>query len=254
MKIKLLGVIFLAVLLTFGLAFTSCGDGSELAPPKIPTKYAGTWDSGGFTCLVIKSNGTGTALYVGEDLPCTYVHSVTEDVDILTMIIDATHSTLGAIKGECAFKCSIDDGKLVLAEPLADAGGIAAQLAVYATVFSPYTRHVTSSTDEGTPITGIADIVGSWKATKGDFTGQVVFIINADGNGKTMLSATGVLDDCTWAVEGNKVTLEWDGTIYSLGIMSCTFDGSLKDGKLILANADGSPILSGYAAWGPFEK
>jgi hypothetical protein len=259
MKMKLLFTAMLAVLLAFGMTFVSCDDGSgDKDPPKIPSKYAGTWDSitglpaygipGPISMvLVINSDGSGTVLLSGSVVPCTYEYSKSEGIDKLKMIIQGV--------GECTYDCSIPSSNLILENPVPDAGGAA--LATYA-LMSPYSRYVPPPPIEGgTPITGFNDIIGSWKATNLGFAGQVVFVINADGSGQVMFSAdgtTGYLDDCTWGATGDKVTLTWGtGTAYE---MSCTFDGSLNEGgQLILAEPNpASSLLAGYCPWGPFDK
>jgi hypothetical protein len=254
MKMKLLFTAMLAVLLALGMTFVSCDDGSgDKDPPKIPTQFVGTWDSeaGGFTCLIINSDGTGE-VFLGTLISCNWVYS-SSGVDKLKMIIPNM--------GECTYDCSIVGGKLTLTNPIPDEAGAAigvGGLGVYSTMFSPYIKHIpTPPIEGGTPITGFNDIIGSWKATNLGFAGQVVFVINADGSGQVMFSSdgtTGYLSDCTWEATGDKVTLTWGtGTAYE---MSCTFDGSLNEGgQLILAKPNPeTSALAGYCPWGPFDK
>jgi len=239
MKTKLLFSAMLAVLLAFGLVFVSCddGSGSNIAPPKIPRVFTGEWGTP-TPLLVINANGTGTIFYNFDPVhACTYEHSKEGSVDKLTIIF--------ADGLECTYDVSINsDGNLLLANPTDSA------FEFYSNA-SPYPKYEAPDISGTIPV----ELVGSWKATNGDFSGMVVFVIN-NTNPQVLLSGTGTLSPCLWDSESTgKITLEWDGTSFGLGVLTCTFDYEIDgDGNLVLSNADGSAILAGYIPWGPFVK
>jgi hypothetical protein len=70
-----------------------------------------------------------------------------------------------------------------------------------------------------------------------------VFVINSDGTGKSVNTFTKDLDDCTWSVNGNKITLNSTG-------MTCTFDWVINDAKLSLSNpVPADSALAGYSTF-----
>ena len=126
----------LAVFLALGLT-VSCNNGLNGTDPVIPSMFVGTWDSiPGFGepipgMFVINANGTGTVNLNTVVTVCTFRYADTEDGDKIKMIIPDN--------GECVYDASIDgSGNLVLANPVPDAAGTTAMLAVYATMLSPY--------------------------------------------------------------------------------------------------------------------
>jgi hypothetical protein len=246
MKMKLLFTAMLAILLAFGMTFVSCDDGSgDKDPPKIPTIFAGTWDSplyGGFTCFVINGNGTGTVFYNLNITDCTFEYSKVGAVEKLKLIIPEV--------GGCTYDCSIVDGKLTILNPEPDNEASAA-LVVYSTTYGPYSRH------EAPPGGGDDDFVVPPAALTGTWGNSAVselFVINADGNGTTYNTVTFAADPCTWSVKDNKLKLHVEYPAYSL-VLECIFDYVITGGALNLSNPDpADSALAGYTAFCPLTK
>ena len=105
----------------------------------IPAKFVGTWDSIpglGFGSIpgvfVINANGTGKVIILGDIVDISIKYANVGSVEKLKMITP-NH-------GECEYDASIANNNLILANPVPDALGTTSQLAVYATMLSPYSK------------------------------------------------------------------------------------------------------------------
>ena len=236
MKKTLISII-LAALLVLGLVTVSCDNGTTSGSgPVIPVELQGVYKAGGYT-IRISANGSGSIC----GTPCTFSAAngvITIKMGAETVTVDYSVGTEG----------------ITFENIQAEAGVLLAVLTGFETN-SPVEKEI--PVQDAIP----AALVGTWAVVnavtdelvlfKPD-AGDVVFDIEANGNGKVWGSYDGNMYSCTWSVTANKITLDLTG--FS---MTCTFDWAITSGKLNLSNATadnaGGATLMGYEDWGPFE-
>ena len=247
-----------ALLLVFGLLIVSCGGGTPNLPPTlIPGALTGSYTFSDGHELIIRANGTGTL--DGED--CTF----SEADGVLTV-------TMGGETITVDWTADVD-GYIIFSNLQGDSE---------TDLFEIFEEIVSADPVKPGPIEGggaepgIPEaLVGAWGNAMGwtvvldggvfvedePHLYDVVIVIGADGSGKavnpwSLLWTAGVpgLDDCTWSVNENKLTM-------NTATQTCIFDWVINagDGKLHLSNPvpgseEFSYALAIYAEWEDLEK
>lgn len=234
-----------AVLLVLGFALVSCDNGTTSSVGvKIPAELQGSYTVGGYL-LKINANGKGTL----DGAACTFSAAN----NILTV-------KLGSNTVDVEYNAD-PDGSVAFTYTGAKTG----YLGYVFTAIGAAGAVMPDQSVTAPPVIPDA-LVGSWKTTA-DVTvtgspqtdaGTVLFVINADGSGQTYNTTGEALNQCTWSVSGNKLTMTVDYTSVGYGILMATFDYGVASNTLTLANAVAgnsnmySVFLLGYTAFSTF--